>query len=364
MRGPDRLAIEQVVLDAPAPEEVLVRTAAAGICHSDLNYLRGRFPIRTPTVLGHESAGVVEAVGSGVVGFEPGDRVATCLSAFCGQCEYCLSGRPSLCDQVGLGRARGEAPRLTLEGKRCGQFAGLGSFAEAMLVHKHAVVEVPDRLPLDCAALLGCAVLTGVGAVTRTARVKPGSTVAVIGCGGVGLNCVQGAVLAGARRVIAIDIDIEKLPLAASFGATDLIDASTVDPVARVHELLPGGGHGVSARPGGVDYAFEAIGRKSAAEQSFAMLRKGGTSTLVGFLSPGETIELPAEAFQEEKRIQGSRMGSNRFRIDIPRLAELYLSERLKLHELISARISLDELEQGFIALEEGKVARSVVCFN
>jgi S-(hydroxymethyl)glutathione dehydrogenase/alcohol dehydrogenase len=301
---------------------------------------------------------VVEEVGAQVTYVKPGDHVITCLSIFCGQCEYCLGGRPSLCDRTGTERSPSDPPRLTINGERCGQFASLGSFAERMLVHEHGLVKIRDDMPLDRAALIGCGVTTGVGAVFRTARVEAASTVAVIGCGGVGLNCVQGAALAGASRIIAIDTAATKLKLATTFGATDVIDASSSDPVEEVRKLLPGVGRG-----GGVDYAFEAIGLKATAEQAFAMLKKGGTATVIGMIPPGVTLELPGIDFLSEKKIQGSTMGSNRFRQDMPRYVEMYLDGRLKLDELVSARIELESINEGFAAMTGGEVARSVVVF-
>jgi S-(hydroxymethyl)glutathione dehydrogenase/alcohol dehydrogenase len=360
---PGELAIEEVILDTPGPHEVVVRTSAAGLCHSDLHFLEGTFVAPTPLVLGHESAGVVEDVGSEVTYVKAGDHVITCLSVFCGQCEFCLGGRPSLCDRVGTERGPDDPTRLRLDGQPCGQFASLGSFAEMMLVHEHAVVKIRDDMPLDRAALIGCGVTTGIGAVFRTARVEPGSTVAVIGCGGVGLNCVQGAALAGASRVVAIDTSPLKLKLAEQFGATDLVDASQADPVQQVRALLPGR-PGLLGVGGGVDYAFEAIGLKQTVEQAFAMLKKGGTATVIGMIPPGTKIELPGLDFLSEKKIQGSVMGSNRFRQDMPRYIDLYLDGRLKLDELVSARIGLDEVNAGFSALTRGEVARSVIVFD
>src|SRR5438552_2859805 len=270
---PGDLTIEEVAVDRPGPREVLVRTAAAGLCHSDLHFLEGKFTAPTPLVLGHESAGIVEEVGEDVTYVKPGDHVITCLSVFCGQCEFCLGGRPSLCDQVGTGRGRGQPPRLTFGGEPCGQFASLSSFAEQMLVHEHAVAKIRDDMPLDRAALIGCGVTTGIGAVFRTARVEAGSTVAVIGCGGVGLNCVQGASLAGASRIVAVDTSPFKLELAKTFGATDVVDASEADPVEQVRALFAGR-PGLGGPGGGVDYAFEAIGLKPTVEQAFAMVKK------------------------------------------------------------------------------------------
>jgi S-(hydroxymethyl)glutathione dehydrogenase/alcohol dehydrogenase len=358
---PGSLVVEDVTPSPPGPREVLVRTAAAGLCHSDLHFMEGTFVASTPTVLGHESAGVIEAVGSEVTYVAPGDHVITCLSVFCGQCEFCLAGRPSLCDRIGTERASDEPPRLSLAGRPCGQFASLGSFAEQMLVHEHAVVKIRPEMPLDRAALIGCGVTTGVGAVFRTAAVEAGSTVAVIGCGGVGLNCVQGAALAGASRVVAVDTNPFKLKMAEQFGATDLVDAGAVDPVDAVRSLLPGA---AGPRSAGVDYAFEAIGLSQTAEQAFAMLKKGGTATIIGMIRPGSTVQLPGADFLSEKRIQGSSMGSNRFRQDMPRYIDLYLDGRLKLDELVSARIALDDVNDGFAAMTRGEVARSVIVFD
>ena len=213
------LEIEEVEIGKPAPREVLIRTAAAGVCHSDLHFVEGKYPWPAPAVLGHESAGIVEAVGSDVRYVAPGDPVITCLSAFCGHCRYCLEGRMSLCQSPELQRESGEPPRLSQKGQLVHQFLNLSSYAEQMLVHEHALVKIREDMPLDRAALIGCGVTTGVGAVIHTAGVEPGSSVAVIGCGGVGLSCVNGAAIAGAGRVIAIDVVPSKLELARKFGA-------------------------------------------------------------------------------------------------------------------------------------------------
>jgi S-(hydroxymethyl)glutathione dehydrogenase/alcohol dehydrogenase len=353
-QAPGWLELSDIEVDRPGPHEVLVRTAAAGLCHSDLHFIEGKYPARTPLVAGHESAGVVEAVGSEVSYVQPGDHVITCLSVFCGQCEHCLSGRPNLCQSPETRRGPEAPPRLSDRGAPVAQLANLGSFAEQMLVHEHALVKVRPDMPLDRAALIGCGVTTGLGAVFRTADVEPGATVAVIGCGGIGLNCIQGAHLAGAVRIIAIDTLEHKLQLARTFGATDTVNAASADPVAAVVELTSGG----------VDHAFEAIGLKLAAEQAFNMLRRGGTATVIGMIPPGHNVELPGNAFLAEKRIQGCSMGSNRFRVDMPRYVELYLQGRLKLDELVSARIGLGEVNDGFRAMQRGEVARSVIVFD
>ena len=224
---PGKLEVDDVQIDGPGPREVLVRTAAAGLCHSDLHFMEGKYPWMTPAVLGHESAGVVEAVGEQVAYVQPGDHVITCLSVYCGNCEHCLTGHLSLCENKShTQRPVGGPPRLHQNGSPMFQFFDLSSFAEQMLVHEHALVKIDKDMPLDRAALIGCGVTTGLGAVFNTAKVEPGSTVAVIGAGGIGLNCIQGAAIAGARRVIAVDMVREKLDLAKQFGATDVVDAS------------------------------------------------------------------------------------------------------------------------------------------
>ena len=352
--APGELVVVDVSIDKPGPGEVLVRTVAAGLCHSDLHFMEALWPTPLPAILGHESAGVVEAVGPDVTYVQPGDHVITCLSAYCGGCEYCLTGRLYLCNNRGaLERAGGAAPRLSRNGETLNQFFRLSSFAEQMLVHEHALVRITKDMPLDRAALIGCGVTTGVGAVFRTAKVEAGSTVAVIGCGGIGLNCIQGARIAGAGRVIAVDLNATKLEMAQQFGATDVVNASDGDPVAQVKELTGGG----------VEYSFEAIGLKVAAEQAFKMLRAGGTATVIGMIPFGTNIEIHGAELLADKRIQGSNMGSNRFRVDMPRFVDLYLQGRLKLDELVSARITLDQINDGFTAMKGGSVARSVIMF-
>jgi S-(hydroxymethyl)glutathione dehydrogenase/alcohol dehydrogenase len=316
--------------------------------------MTGAYPYPTPTVLGHESAGVVEAVGEGVTYVKPGDHVISCLSVFCGKCVACLSGRPHMCAKEGLSRAFTGPQRLSMgDGSPCHQFLHLSSFAEHMLVHENALVKIRDDMPLDRAALIGCSVTTGLGAVFRTAAVPAMATVAVIGCGGVGLNVVQGAAIAGASRVIAVDMNETKLKMAEQFGATDMVDASKGDAVAQVQALTGGG----------VEYAFEAIGLKATAEQAWQMLAPGGTATVVGMIPIGQSVELNGFDFLAEKKIQGSNMGSNRFRFDMPRYVDLYMDGRLKLDELVSARIGLEDVNDGFEQMKKGEIARSVIVF-
>ena len=348
------LEIENIEHGDPGPREVLIRTVAAGVCHSDLHFQNGSYPYPLPAVLGHESAGIVEAVGSDVTYVKPGDHVITCLSAFCGHCEYCLTGHMSLCQEPELQRPPEQSPRLSKGDETMWQFLNLSSFAEYMLVHEHTIAKVREDMPMDRAALIGCGVTTGVGAVIHTARVEPGTTVAVIGCGGVGLSAINGAAIAGAARIIAVDMVPSKLELARKFGATDVVNAKDNDPVEAVRELTGGGVH----------YAFEAIGLKQTAEQSFKMLARGGVATIIGMIPVGTHIELHGPEFLMERKLQGSNMGSNRFRVDMPRFVELYLQGRLHLDDLISRRIKLEDVNDAMKELEKGEVARSVIMFE
>lgn len=348
------LTIEEIAISKPGPREVLIKTAATGVCHSDLHFVKGLYPTPMPIVLGHESAGIVEQVGSQVSYVKPGDHVITCLSVFCGHCEHCLTGNMARCSSPETSRGQDEDPRLSLNDQPLPQFANLSSFAEQILCHEHALVKIRDDMPLDRAAVIGCAVMTGAGAVFHTAKVEPGSTVAVIGCGGIGLSSINGADIAGAGRIIAIDISDSKLETARKFGATDVINASEVDPVKAVRELTGRGVH----------YSFEAIGLKETAEQAFGMITTGGTATIMGMIPVGQKIELSGSSFLMEKRIQGSSMGSNRFRVDMPRLVDFYLSGKLHLDEMISKRIKLEQVNEAFEDMEAGAVARSVIIFD
>jgi len=348
------LEIEEIQIDKPGPYEVLTRTAASGICHSDLHVIEGGIPMPTPCVLGHEPAGIVEAVGSEVTDFKPGDHVIGCLNAWCGKCNYCLTGRPHLCMPPEMLARLDGSSRLTKDGDPIMQFA-LSSFAEQMLTHERSLVKIRDDMPLDRASLIGCGVTTGIGAVLRTAKVEPGAVCAVIGCGGVGLSALQGCRIAGASRIIAVDTMDWKLELARELGATDVINASNGDPVAQVHELTGGG----------VDYAFECIGLKPTIQQAVGMAAKGGAAVLVGVLAVTETVELSAaDITLQEKRILGSFMGSNAFRRDMPQYVDYYLDGRLRLDEMISKRIPLEEINPAFDAMKAGEVARSVIVFD
>jgi S-(hydroxymethyl)glutathione dehydrogenase/alcohol dehydrogenase len=306
------LTIEAVDIDRPGPHEVLVKTVASGVCHSDLHFVDGLYPYPAPAVLGHEAAGVVEAVGDQVTYVQPGDHVIACLSVFCGHCDMCVTGRPYLCRSPETRRAPGEKPRLSQNGGVMHQFLNLSTYAEQMLLHEHAIVKIRKDMPLDRAALIGCGVTTGVGAVLNTAKVPAGSTVAVFGAGGVGLAAIQGARIAGAGMIIAVDMMEHKLATARQLGATHIVDASSHDPVQAIREMTDGG----------VEYAFEAIGLAKVAEQAFDALRPGGTATVIGMIPVGQKVEIDGPSLLSEKRLQGCTMGSNRFRVDMPRYVD------------------------------------------
>ncbi len=349
------LSIEDVELASPGPREVLVRTHACGVCHSDLHVLEGSLPVPLPTVLGHEPAGVVETVGRDVTYLRPGDRVIACLSVFCGTCNYCLSGRTNLCGGQATARKPDEPPRISQNGAPIGQFAHLSGFAERMLLHENALVKIRDDMPLEQAALIGCGVTTGMGAALNTADIAPGSSVAVIGCGGVGLSALQGARISGAGRLVAIDTVPWKLELARKLGASDVVNAADGDAVAAVREMTSGG----------VETAFECIGTVTTCQQAVAMLRRGGTAVMVGVVPIGVSVAIPMlDVVLSGKKIVGSMMGDNRFRIDMPRYCDFYLDGRLRLDEMISARIALEDVNDSFAKMKAGEVARSVVVFD
>ena len=347
------LCIEEVSIDKPASREVLVRVAASGLCHSDYHFLNGDLPTPLPAVLGHEVAGVVEAVGAEVTAVKVGDPVVACGSVFCGRCSACVSGKAHICTDRPH-RLEQDGARLKLgSGVGVTQNGELGGFAEQILVHENALVAVPREMPLDRAALIGCGVLTGLGTVFNTAKVTPGSKVAVIGCGGVGLNLIQGARLAGADQIIAVDMMAQKRELALKLGATHAV-AGGAQAVEAVRELSEGG----------VDYAFEAIGIPSAMIQAVEMLARGGLMTIVGAVKLGEVIPLPGiQMVLNEWRVQGALMGSSPFVRDIPRFANLYLQGRLDLDTLIAERIGLSGVNEGFQTMLGATQARSVITF-
>ncbi len=350
------LSIEDVELDKPQDREVLIKTVASGVCHSDLHFVDGLYPYAAPAVLGHEAAGIIEEVGKQVTYVKPGDHVICCLSVFCGYCEQCMSGHPNRCsNKAATQRSPQDKPRISQKGKPVNQFLDISSYCEKMLLHENAVVKIRDDFPLDRAALIGCGVTTGVGAVLNTAKIEPGSTVAVFGAGGVGLAAIQGARIAGARKIIAVDMFEGKLAMAKRLGATDTVDASSSDPVDEIRKQTDGAG---------VDYAFEAIGLKKVAEQAFLALKPGGTATVIGMIPVGQKVELDGYMFLTERKLQGSNMGSNRFRIDMPKYIDFYLQGRLNLDDMISRRGKLEDVNEAFRAMKAGEVARTVLMFN
>jgi S-(hydroxymethyl)glutathione dehydrogenase/alcohol dehydrogenase len=350
------LVIEDVVIDPPQTGEVLVRITATAICHSDIHLLRGELGGDVPVVTGHESAGVVESVGPGVTRVQSGDRVVVSLLRSCGSCFYCVIGSPQLC-------AGKEAFPLATEnrlhlrsGEPIGQGAWVGGFAEYAVVHESQLVIVDADMPLDRACLLACGVITGLGAVVNTARVRVGSSVVVIGVGGVGVNAVQGAVLAGAKAIIALDPVESKREGARQFGATHALDSNRTDLVEAIAALTDSRG---------ADYAIVTVGNAAAIEQGWAVIRPGGTVVAVGLPKVGDLIRIPAiEAAITEKRLLGSMMGSTRLSVDVPRLVELYRQGRLKLDELITARYPLEQINGGIAAVERGEALRNVIVFG
>jgi S-(hydroxymethyl)glutathione dehydrogenase/alcohol dehydrogenase len=349
------LAIENLVIDAPGPHEVLIRTAACGLCHSDLHFIDGAYPHAMPCVPGHEAAGIVEAVGSEVRTVKPGDAVITCLSAFCGHCEFCVTGRMALCLGGDTRRGKDAGSRLSrADGSVVNQMLNLSAFAEMMLIHEHACVAVNPDMPLDRAAVIGCAVTTGAGAIFNAAKLTPGETVCVVGCGGVGLATINAAKIAGAGRIIAADPVPEKRELALKLGATDAVDALADGAAASIVEMTKGG----------VDHAIEAVGRPASAQLAVSSLRRGGTATILGMMPLSEKVGLSAMDLLSGKKLQGAIMGGNRFPVDIPRLVDFYLRGSLDLDSIIAERIPLERINEGFDTMRRGDSARSVIVFD
>jgi S-(hydroxymethyl)glutathione dehydrogenase/alcohol dehydrogenase len=349
------LQIEQINIANPGPHEVLIRTAACGLCHSDLHFIEGTYPHPLPAIPGHEAAGIVEAVGSEVRTVKVGDAVVTCLSAFCGHCEYCVTGRMSLCLGGETRRRPGEAPRLTRpDGSIVNQMLNLSAYAEMMLVHEHACVAIHPDMPLPQASVIGCAVTTGAGTIFNACKVTPGETVAVIGCGGVGLATINAAKIAGAGRIIAADPLPEKRAMALKLGATDVVDALADDAAAQIQELTKGG----------VDHAIEAVGRPASGTLAVKSLKRGGTATILGMMPLQQSVGLSAMDLLSGKKLQGAIMGGNRFPVDIPRLVDFYMRGLLDLDTIISETIPLERINEGFDQMKRGDSARSVIVFD
>lgn len=350
------LRMEDLRLEAPRAGEVLVRIGAAGVCHSDYHYMRGDLVTPLPVVLGHEGAGIVEKVGEGVSTVQPGDHVVLLWRAGCGRCEFCARGRPALCASGRAMRASGGlldgSSRLRGPQGEVRHFIGVSCFAERAVVAQQSVLPIPKDIPFEIAALTGCAVMTGVGAVMNTARVEPGSSVLVIGAGGIGLCAVMGAHLAGASPIIVADLVESKLELATDLGATHVVHAGRQDVV----EVVRGMGNE------GVDYAFEAIGNENTLAQAIRALRPGGTAVAIGLPPAQASVAVKVvDLVVQEKTLKGSIYGSTRPYADIPRLFQLYRRGRLPLDRLLTRRYPLGEINEAYRALLAGEVARSVV---
>lgn len=350
------LVIGEVELAEPGPHEVLIDTKACGLCHSDLHFIDGAYPHPLPAIPGHEAAGVVRAVGSEVRTVKPGDHVVSCLSAFCGHCEFCVTGRMALCMGGDTRRAQTDAPRIArADGSGpVQQMLNLSAFCEQMLIHEHACVAIDKDMPLDRAAVIGCAVTTGAGTVFNACKLIPGETVAVIGCGGVGLAAVNAAKIAGAGKVIAVDPIAEKRELAKVLGATDAVDAMAEDAVEQIVRLSDGGVH----------HAIEAVGRQASADLAVKVLRRGGTATILGMMPLDCKVGLAAMDLLSGKKLQGAIMGMNHFPVDLPRLVDFYMRGLLDLDTIIAERIPLEEINAGFDKMRSGHSARSVVVFD
>jgi NDMA-dependent alcohol dehydrogenase len=348
------LTVEPLAVRDPGDGEVMVRLGASGVCHSDLHAITADLPMPIPCVLGHEGAGVVEAVGPGVRRVKTGDHVVLNWVPYCGSCWYCQSGRGYLCE-TGYVKAMA-SPCFDRQGTPIWQFAGVGTMAEYTVVAESACIPIDADVPLDRACLIGCGVMTGVGAVFNTARVQPGESVAVFGAGGVGLNVIQGAQIAGANPIIAVDLNERKLGFARQFGATHTVNGGSSDPIGAIQELTGGRG---------VDVAFEVIGVPDVVLQAFMATRRGGKAVIVGVPPMGAMISVPGALVPlSEKSLLGSLYGSANMARDVPRLIDLYRAGRLKLDELITRRYKIAEVNDAFIAMKQGEVARGVIVFG
>lgn len=351
-------AVETIEVAPPREREVLIRIAACGVCHSDLSVANGTIPMPKPIVLGHESAGVVITTGPEVTDISAGDHVVSSFVSVCGQCSYCRRGRHSLCDQAA--RAISTLPDGTVRtrdaaGNDLKVFCGCGVMAEYATLHVDSVVKIDKTVPLDRAALVGCGVVTGFGAVMNTAGVEPGSTVVVFGAGGVGLNVIQTCVLAGASKIVAVDISAAKLEFSRQFGATDLVNATGQAELVKSIKRLTGGG---------ADYSFECVGRGETISQAYGVLRKGGTAVVVGVSNPKDSATItPMSLTLEERTLTGSYFGSANPPVDFRRVLELYKSRRLKLDELITHVYSIDAAPAACADLAAGRNARGIIVF-
>ena len=347
------MAIEDIAIDSPGPNEVLVDISAVAICHSDVTYLNGSWGGQLPAVYGHEASGIVSQAGTDAA-FAPGDFVAVTLVRSCGDCFQCAHSARHLCDTPL--RLNSQPPLHDSAGKEIWQAMATGAFAEQVLVHESQLARLPDAIAPEVGALLACGVVTGFGAVRNTAGVPPGAKVAVVGTGGVGLNCVQGAAHAAAGAIVAIDLSDAKLAVARTVGATAAVNAAAVDPVAAVHDLTEGRG---------ADFVFVAVGSSRAIEQALPLLRRGGTLVIVGLPPSGDHIEFdPSDFASRGQRILGSSMGSVEVKEDIPMLAELYLAGRLELDRFVTSTFPFELINEAVDSARSGEAIRNVVVVN
>jgi S-(hydroxymethyl)glutathione dehydrogenase / alcohol dehydrogenase len=356
---PGKLTIEEVEIALPGPGEVRVKIAASGLCHTDWETMHGLQPVNLPAIIGHEGAGVVESLGPGVRRVKVGDHVVCSWSPNCGHCFYCDQGQPILCEEAGQANRRGVlfdgSTRMALDGQPVYYYSLVSSHAEYVVIPEQAAVPVRKDFPLDRAALLGCAVMTGYGGAIHAARIKPESSVVVVGCGAVGLSAIQGARIAGASTIVGVDINPLKLKWAQKFGATHIVDASQDDPVTVVRGLTQGRG---------ADYAIEAAGHNSSIRQTLEASRPGARVVILGKTAFGQEITLPFHILMGEREIVRTSYGMSRPRLDFPHLANLYMDGRLLLDEMMTMRLPLAEINTGFAALEQGNVARALVVFD
>lgn len=345
----------EIALDNPKAHEVLVRTKAVGLCHSDLHFIDGNFPFPMPFIPGHEASGIVEKVGSEVTRLKPGDHVVTVLGAYCGHCEHCTAGKITLCQDPATKRSEQDAPRIKRpNNKPVNQFLNLSAFAEQMLVHESSCVAVSPDISLDRAALMGCALITGAGAVFNDCAVMPGESVAVIGCGGIGLAAINAAAIAGAGEIIAIDPVAAKRDLALKMGATQVYDAMQPDLAANIIEYSRGGVHKV----------IEAVGKSQTVALACEITRRGGVTTVLGLVPPDDPITIPGLTFLQGKTLKGSVLGSSPFPVTVPRLVDFYLKGRLQLDLLINQHLPFSQINQGLDHLRSGEHLRTIISFD
>jgi Zn-dependent alcohol dehydrogenase len=350
------LVVEEVEVLEPRAHEVLVRWAANGVCHSDLHVMTGDSPHPLPVVLGHEAAGIVEKVGPGVESVKPGDHVCSSYIPSCGRCRYCINGEPTLCahrDKPRWLMLDGTA-RFRKNGTDLHHYLQVSGYSTRSVVLEDGVIPIRPDVPLDLACLVSCGVLAGAGPVINRAKVPVGASVAVFGCGGVGLNSIQAARLVGAGKIVAVDVNRRKLAWAEEFGATHLVDAAKEDPVARVQAITGGG----------ADYAFEVVGFQQTVEQAFLSTRRGGMTVIVGICPAGTRLSIDPMLLVQQRTLTGSSFGAGHQRTDVPMLLDLFMAGKYKLRELVSRRLPLAEVNHAYDLLQAGEVKRSVIVYE